>query len=834
MICRKWNQNWLFHNDIHNTGEITVNLPHDAMQTEKRLPGMKNGAAAGFFPGGRYVYKKKLFGEEEYRGKTVLLEFEGIYMKSSVYLNGEKIGGWIYGYTGFYVDLTDRLKIGEDNEILVVADNSQTPNSRWYTGSGIYRNVNLIVGDRRHILPDGISVRTVSVGAGSAPAVIEVAVKVSREAEECQVEIEVYEAGKADDAGKANQREANQREADQRKDKQGKESDSDRKLAASGTGNPCRIEVPRAKLWDAEHPNLYTVKVNLKKDGEICDTQEIVAGIRTLSWSAAGGLQVNGKTVKLRGGCIHHDNGILGACAFDKAEYRKIRLLKEAGFNAIRSAHNPCSKALLAACDRLGMYVMDETFDQWQMQKTDYDYGLYFDEEWQKDLEAMIRKDRNHPSVVIYSIGNEIADTGKESGAKISRMLTEYCHEMDGSRPVTNGINPVVSTMGGALNNGKTTKDDVVDPYQETKNAQATASLLANMIATAAPFISKMMGKPKKVEKLLKPCFDEIDIVGYNYADHCYEPHHEYDPKRIMVGSETYPQSVAMRWPLIEKRPYIIGDFMWTAMDYLGEAGIGVPLYGTTRGGFNRPYPCVSGGCGVLDLIGYREAESYQAAAAWGQYHKPYIGVRPVNHSGEKYFFGTWRGTDAVSSWTWPGCEGRNAEIEVYSEGAQVELFQDGRSLGKKPLEFSCARFETTYRPGTLKAVSYDKNGAVLGEEELKTAGEKTVLTVKPEESALKADGDDMTFVAVELTDEEGIIKMLSDRKVTVHVTGAGTLAAVGSGQPVTEEPFTGNSYTTWKGRIGFYVRSTGETGTAEVTVEADGVEPVRMSLEFA
>ena len=814
MICRKWNQNWLFHNDIHNTGEITVNLPHDAMQTEKRLPGMKNGAAAGFFPGGRYVYKKKLFGEEEYRGKTVLLEFEGIYMKSSVYLNGEKIGGWIYGYTGFYVDLTDRLKIGEDNEILVVADNSQTPNSRWYTGSGIYRNVNLIVGDRRHILTDGISVRTVSVSAGSVPAVIEVAAEVSKEAEGCQVETEVYEAGGANDAGK--------------------ESDNGRKLIASGSGNPCRIEVPRAKLWDAEHPNLYIVKVSLKKDGEVCDTQETITGIRSLAWSASAGLQVNGKMVKLRGGCIHHDNGILGACAFDKVEYRKIRLLKEAGFNAIRSAHNPCSKALLSACDHLGMYVMDETFDQWQMQKTDYDYGLYFDEEWQKDLEAMIRKDRNHPSVVIYSIGNEIAETGNKNGAKISRMLTQYCHELDDTRPVTNAINPVVATMGGALNNGKTTKDDIVDPYRETKNAQATASLLANMIATAAPFISKMMGRPKKVEKLIKPCFDEIDIVGYNYADNCYEPHHGYDPKRIMFGSETYPQSVALRWPLIEKRPYIIGDFMWTAMDYLGEAGIGVPLYGTTRGGFNRPYPCVSGGCGVLDLIGYREAESYQAAAAWGQYHKPYIGVRPVNHSGEKYFFGTWRGTDAVSSWTWPGCEGRNAEIEVYSEGTQVELFQDGKSLGKKPLEFCCARFETTYRPGILKAVSYDKNGAVLREEELKTAGEKTVLTVKPEETTLRADGDDLTFVAVELTDEEKIIKMLSDRKVTVHVTGAGTLAAIGSGQPVTEETFTGNSYTTWKGRMGFYVRSTGESGTAEVTVEANGVEPVELSLEFA
>lgn len=803
MNITSFNRNWLFYNDIHNTGESMVNLPHDAMQTEKRLSGIKNGAAAGFYPGGRYVYRKNLFGKEEYKDKAVYLEFEGIYMKSSVYLNGERIGGWIYGYTGFYVDLTDKLKIGEENEIRVVADNSQTPNSRWYTGSGIYRNVNLIVGEKRHIALDGIRIVTESID----PAVLHVTSE-TENADGLCVQVEIYEMP-------------------------GRNEGADTPVAFA-SGRDCRITVPGAKLWSAETPNLYCVRVKLLDGETIVDEQSVITGIRSLAWSAADGIRVNGKMVKLLGGCIHHDNGILGACAPYKAEYRKAKILKNAGFNAIRSAHNPVSKEMLAACDELGLYVMDETFDQWQMGKTDYDYSLYFDEEWEKDLHAMICKDRNHPSVILYSIGNEIADTGSESGAKLSRMLSDFCHKEDPTRATTNGINPVVSNMGGVLNNGKVTKDDVVDPYIETASAQATASLLANMIVTVTPFISKMMGKPKKVEKLLKPCFDAIDIVGYNYAEQCYVPHHEWAPERIMVGTETYPQSVAMRWPFIASHNYVVGDFMWTAIDYLGEAGIGVPIYGKKHGGFNRPYPCVAGGCGAIDLIGHMETEMYHAAIAWGKYEKPYIAVRPVDHTGEKYFLGMWRGTDAVSSWSWKGMDGRRAEIEVYSAGNAVELFQDGRSLGKKPLEYCLAKFQTVYHTGELRAVSYDANGRTLAETVLQSAGSKSMLTVAPEETELAADINDMTFISAEITDEKGIVKMLEDRKVTVSVTGAATLAAIGSGRSVTEEAFTGSSYTTWFGRMGCFIRSNGETGSAKVMFTAEGLESQTIELHFA
>ena len=332
-----FNQKWIFKNELKNIPEQTVDLPHDAMLTEKRLPEGKAGAAGAYFPGGKYSYRKDLFGAEEYRDKSVYLEFEGVYMKSSVYLNGEKIGGHIYGYTGFYVDLTDKLRIGSNNEIRVVADNTQIPNTRWYSGSGIYRNVNLITGDKRHIKLEGIKVVTESID----PAVISVQTEVEND-EGLDIKVEVYEYKKGfDTTGKVKRLEAEEIPI------------------CTGKGRNCHIEIPDASLWDDEHPNLYQIRVLLIDDkNQIVDEQSVITGIRKLLWSAENGIQINGRMVKLRGGCIHHDNGILGACAPYAAELRKAQILKRAGFNAIRSAHNPISKAMLAACDMLGLSWM--------------------------------------------------------------------------------------------------------------------------------------------------------------------------------------------------------------------------------------------------------------------------------------------------------------------------------------------------------------------------------------------------------------------------------------------------------------------------------------------
>ena len=383
-------QDWQFWKAGRETKKQTVQLPHDAMLLEERDPKMENGSGSGYYPGGKYYYSKKFYGKEEYAERSVILEFEGIYMNSSIFLNGEKVGGWIYGYTNFFVDITGKIRIGEENELLVEADNSRTPNSRWYSGSGIYRPVNLWTGGRVHIKPQGLLVKTVSLHPGIVQIHTEYEAGAESEEENITVEYTVY--------------------------------DGEKELVTA-KGRTVEVEIPDALLWSAETPHLYTVKAVLKVKGIAVDEAKEQFGIRTLAWSPEKGLQVNGETVKLRGGCIHHDNGILGACTYDKAEYRKIRKLKEFGFNAIRYSHYPAGKNLLDVCDRLGMYVMDESFDQWRRPNTKYDYSVYFDEECEKDIAALALKDYNHPCVIMYCIGNEIMDTGRSYGAEIARRL---------------------------------------------------------------------------------------------------------------------------------------------------------------------------------------------------------------------------------------------------------------------------------------------------------------------------------------------------------------------------------------------------------------------------
>ena len=762
----KYNEGWSFWNAVRPEEKIKVTLPHDAMLTEKRLPNMPGGAAVGYFPGGKYYYEKEFIGKECLKDRTVMLEFQGVYMKSTVLLNGEKVGGRIYGYSRFYVDLTGKIRMGEKNVLQVIVDNTQTPNSRWYSGSGIYRDVYLLTANRRHIAPDAVFAYADSSEAGLVHVETDLQLKAGE-----HLDVELFMDGK---------------------------------FVGSATGKDAVIHVAEPQCWSEEEQPMYELIIRLYDGDELLDSHKEKIGLRTLTWDAEHGIQINEKETKLRGGCIHHDNGILGACSYYEAELRRVKKLKELGFNAIRYSHNPAGQVFLDACDEAGMYVIVEAFDAWKGKMLDYDYGMYFEQEWKRDLKDMILAARNHPSVIMYCIGNEISDTGQPEGAQLNQELHEFCHAVDPTRPTMHAFNPVVSNMG-ATNKTKTTPEDVVDPYREEKGSAISGSLLANMIATVAPFMSKVMGKPEKVEKLLKPCYDHIDIVGYNYSEQCYEPHHKWNPDRIMVGSETYPGAIVKNWPFIEKHPYVIGDFMWTAWDYLGEAGIGVPIYGKKHGGFNRPYPCISGGNGAFNLIGEAETPAYIAAIVWGQYSKPYIAVRPVNHSGEKYFFGQWRSTDAVASWSWTGMEGRKAEIEVYSRGSSVELIQDGKSLGQKPLESYKAVFQTVYKPGKLVAVSYDAQGDRLEQKELISAVDELELRINKEEPVSKE--EELIFFKAELTDKNGIRKLLLDRDLKVQVEGAGELLAVGSSNPVTEESYLSDHFTTHLGVLQIIVR---------------------------
>ncbi len=787
MLKKNWNFGWDFCADGQEVKR--VNLPYDAMIHEERIKRLKDGSNTGYYPGGKYTYTKMLSCTDEMLKKNVILEFEGVYQKSTVYLNGAVVGGRIYGFSRFHVDLTGKLLPGE-NEIKVIADNTQMMNCRWYSGSGIYRDVNLYIGDQYHINLDGVVVKTKSI----QPAVLSVDVDAEM-TDAMRVVTEVSYCGQ---------------------------------LVATAEGSVCEISIPDAKLWDAETPNLYDVTVKLM-DGKTCiDEYKEKTGIREVTFDAHYGMRVNGKATKLRGACIHHDHGPLGANSFKKAETRRVRTLKKTGFNAIRTAHNPFSRAFLEACDEEGIYVMHETFDTWRAKKSDYDYGLYFDQEWEKDVTDMVLMSRNHPSVILYGIGNEIFETGKPEGAKINQELTEKCKQLDPTRAVINCLNPLCTALGSmnvGINSSKTSPDDIGDPRPEAADTSAAGSKLVNNLVTLMPLLMKLLGSPKKMIKVSKEIFEKVDVIGFNYSSYLLEPLHKHNPNWVMVGSETYAHNIAKNWGMVEEYPFLLGDFCWTGWDYLGETGVGLPLYGVSKGDFSKPYPCVSAGCGSVDLIGTICAQAHFSEAVWKLTKNPFIGVRPVHHVGEKVFLGQWRGTDTVHSWSWKGMEGHASEIEVFSCGDTVELLQDKTSLGKKKVNNYKALFKNTYRPGELTAIAYDRNGKEIGRSSLRTAEKKTILGVVPESAEIAADGMDLLYVNINICDKNGIVKMLEDKKVTIQVEGAGELLAVGSGKVDTTETFTGNAYTTHEGRMIAVIRSNGQVGKIKVTATAPGLD---------
>ncbi len=761
MKKQRINRNWLFSR-YGEESAVSVDLPHDAMILEQRVPDLENGAAMGFYPGGKYVYVKSIFGKAEYADRTLIVEFEGVYMDSHVFLNGEALGGRFYGYSNFFVDLTGKLKIGEDNELKVIADNSRQPNSRWYSGSGIYRSVNLWTGGESHIQPEGLRIKTVSL----EPAAVEISVDAVH-AENCTVELEILDG---------------------------------ETVVAAAAGFHTSVTIPNAKLWSADTPNLYTLRATLKQSGVVRDVAENTFGLRTLAWSAENGLQVNGQTVKLRGGCIHHDHGILGAAAYDKAEYRRVKKLKALGYNAIRYAHNPVGKNLLDICDELGMYVMEEAFDQWKETQTACDYALNFDAEWKRDIASMVSKDFNHPCVILYCVGNEITDVSLPTGGAICKELCAYVKSLDDTRPTTLAVNTFLASLVA-----EQAKQGVKD-FFGSQQVNELVTLIPKIIANSTP---------EYIESIIGESTGAVDIMGYNYSHWLYEGTHALKPNRVIVSSETYPCEMASNWAMAKNHPYVIGDFHWAAWDYLGEAGMGLPVYGGTEAPFSKDYPCRTAACGNIDLTGFPETAAYYTAIIWGAYDKAYLAVRPVTHSGEPFTLGKWRLTDSIPCWTWPGCEGRTAEVEVYGMGKKAVLTLNGASLGTAELKDCKAVFEVPYQPGTLKAAILDEQGNTLSEVVLSTAGDVRRLEILPEENAVAA--GELVYVPIHLVDARGTLCMTEDVPVAVEVEG-GKLLALGSGYPETEESYQSGSFTSWHGRVLAVIQAE-EAGT--VTVRA-------------
>lgn len=771
-----FNHKWRYHLQGDKLS-VCVDLPHDAMIDGKRSPLSAGGGACAYFEGGTYCYEKEFEAPLEWKEKCVTLEFEGVYRNAKVFVNGKLAAEHAYGYTGFYVNCDGFLRYGDKNTVEVIADNSQLPNSRWYTGGGIYRPVWLHIKHKTHFEFYGISVETFST---DSPAI---KVKAARTGGE--VTFTVYDG---------------------------------ETILGTLTGEGI-LELPAAKLWSAEQPNLYALKAVLTEKGETVDEEEIVFGIRKLEWSTKG-FFVNGKNTLLRGGCVHHDNGILGARAYQEAEERKVRKIKEAGFNAIRFSHNPCSKAFAAACDKYGVYLIDELSDMWYMRKKKYDYALGFMENYQADLTEMILKDRNHPSVIMYSIGNEVSEPCEDKGVELAREMVDYAHKLDATRPVTAGINLFIIN-NARKGKGQYSEEKVEADAAPKKQAEKpTSSTLFNMIATRVGPSMNKMANSDEVDKVASPLLESLDIAGYNYASGRYPLEGIKHPKRVIFGSETFPQDIYKNWQAVTKYPYLLGDFMWTAWDYLGEVGIGGWSYEPQMGiVFEKPYPWILADAGAIDLIGTVGAEAKYASTVWGLESKPYIGVRPANQNQKKLVKCVWRGTNAIASWAWHGCEGNRADIEVYTDAAFIELYLNGKKLGRKKVKEYKAFFKTKYQAGTLTAVALDASKSELSRSQLVSAQEVSI-GISCEQHAAKA--GEVLFFNVCLQDKNGTVECNADRELVAEVQG-GELLAFGSARQKTEEKYSSNKTQTYYGRALLVVRA-GEGDNITVIVQGKNI----------
>ena len=779
-----FNKGWMCRCLTRGEAAFPVTLPHDAMLSEPRTEQSQGEGNIGFYIGGDYEYTKTFPVPEDYRDKKVLFEFEAVYHDAEVWLNGKKAAFRPYGYTNFYVEANEYLEYGKENEIKVIARNNDQPNSRWYPGTGIYRPVWLYTGEEKHIPVNGVKIRTVSY----APAVIEVEVKTSVPGE---VKVEICGCGNVVAS------------------------------AVSSSENGCArftIEVPSAKLWSCETPNLYTCRAIFGDD-----VVQETFGIRVLKWDSRNGMTINGKHVILRGACFHHDNGILGACAYPEAEDRKVRVMKENGYNALRSSHYPAAKATLDACDRQGMLMMDEYVDVWYIHKTANDYAKYLSDWWQQDLRDMVEKDYNHPCVVMYSTGNEVSETAQPKGIEFTRQMTNYLHDLDPTRPVTCGINiffNFLSSIGmGVYSDDKASKNAeaaasaAAASKEGKKKKKAVGSEFYNMLAV------KVGDYFMKIGATLPPCdwktrdaYAAMDIAGYNYGLFRYKHDLKKYPDRLILGSETFCKDAYAFWEIAKNNPRIIGDFVWTGMDYLGEVGEGCAEFSDYK--FESPATRMTGGNGRIDLLGKPRAEAAYTKVAFEQELGPHIAVHPV-YEKEKPAITGWQLTKALESWSWRGCAGETATVEVYARAAEIELLVNGKSVARKKAKKGCRNtFQVPYADGEITAVTYDAQGKRIGTQTLKTAGEKTQLTLKPETDA---EPNGLVFIPIRYTDENGIWKPMEKHTVKVSVEN-GTLAGLGSAAPYKEGNYTDDHTATYFGEAMAVIRA-GEDGAVRVTV---------------
>jgi len=748
-----------------------VNLPHDYQITVPRDKNMQCGYNNGYFPHARGRYVKHLFIDKPCHR---ILDIDGSYMYTHVFFNENHMATHPNGYTPMLIDLTPYAVNGINNKLLIMT----TPvrdSSRWYTGNGIYRDVYLWEGGDIRIEPWDLFISTVGFDDKSAEMRLKYTVSADRDSD---VIVRHSVTGPNGEAVLTKETLLHV-------------------VGNEKTEAEYALNIPNPQLWDTENPNLYSIKTEIIENGEVLDTSENTFGIRTVVADKDRGLLLNGRPIKLRGGCLHQDNGVLGARALPAAEERKIRLLKESGFNALRMAHNPPSLTFLEACDRLGMIVMEEIFDVWNKPKIANDYHLFFEDWAQRDTAWTVLRDRNHPCIFSYSIGNEIKEIDGTRGAeKWSKLLTAEIKKHDDTRIVTAGISRFVTVL----------KPESIDPpdyaeYLAKKHQPETV---------------------EEVSRIAEPFEMPLDISGYNYYSKNHEAERAVHPDRPMWASETYTIPFYDQWQDVMKNDYIMGDFCWTAIDNIGEVGGGRGQWERDGmcWGFMSPYPWRTCFQGDLDLCGFRLPRSYFREAVWLGGNAPRIFVTHPEHFGEFFNGSAWRWWDVNESWTYDDkYVGRPIKVETYTDADKIEWYINGRKVGESVPVKATASLDTIYEKGEITAVAY-KNGSEVSRYTLETVGEASAIDVAAEKPEFTADGRDLCYFDICITDKDGKLVVDGEHQVSCKVSG-GTLLGIYSGCPNNEDDYRYNSCHTFKGRAVAIVSAV-SAGDVRITVWSD------------
>ena len=782
-----------------------LDLPHDwsiedlPNQEDENISGPFSKTSigkmgTGYTIGGTAWYRKEFTVDKVQNGEITYLQFDGVYMNSDVWINGKHVGNHPYGYTSFWYDITPYLNPAGKPNVIAVQVKNEGVNARWYSGSGIYRHTWLSFVNPVHIAPWGVFVSTPDVSAKQAKIKIATTVKNSSNSNQsvtCTVKVFDSQGKKVANA-------------------------STKSLLKAGETKELNqvTNINKPTLWSIENPNLYSAEVELQVENNSVDKLNTPFGIRTLNFSPEKGFTLNGQNVLLKGGCFHHDNGPLGAAAIDRAEERKIEILKDAGFNAIRCSHNPPSPYLLDVCDRLGMLVIDEAFDMWESSKMEMmnkllpgiekisalDYSTFFKDHWKEDIQSMILRDRNHPSVIMWSIGNEIPEAADSSGLRIAKNLVREVKKLDTSRPVTEAH----VDMGGELGMESTWEQ-------------------------RAPHLALM------------------DVIGYNYGYQKYINDHKKYPERIMYASEFRPPFSLQNWQKVEDFPYVIGNFSWTAMDYIGEAGTGVPrLVNNAPVETSNPlgemmqffdfnsWPMVINFQGDIDLIGNPKAAFYYQHVVWRE-HKLNMLVHVPIPEGKKEVTSPWGFPDELKCWNWEGHEGEKMQVNVYTRADKVRLELNGKLVGEQTIDDSksiTATFDVSYEPGTLTAYCFDGNNEIAAES-IKTVGKPAAIKLTADRQTINANRNDLSYVMVEIIDAEGNpIPNADNIQVSFEINGNAEIAGVANGYHSDVTSFKQPEKNTWHGKCLAIVRPLGtEKGQARLSAHAEGLKNAAIDI---